>query len=127
MQVTGNLTQTSLNFKQPDTDIENCRSSHCGAAEINLTRNREFAGSIRGLSQWVKYGSSIAVSCGVGRRRGSDLASLWLWYRPAAVAPVQPLAWKPPCATSAALKRQKTKKKTKKKKIPEVRQASDVD
>ena len=31
----------------------------------------------------------------VGRRRGSDLASLWLWCRPAATAPIHPLAWEP--------------------------------
>ena len=29
-------------------------SSHCGAAEMNLTRNHEVAGSIPGLPQWVK-------------------------------------------------------------------------
>ena len=30
------------------------RSSHRGAAETNLTRNAEVAGSIPGLDQWVK-------------------------------------------------------------------------
>ena len=29
-------------------------SSHHGAAEMNLTRNNEVAGSIPGISQWVK-------------------------------------------------------------------------
>ena len=54
-------------------------------------------------------GSGVAMSCGVGRRRGSDLALLWLWCRPAATAPIQPLAWEPPCAAGTALKRQKKK------------------
>jgi len=30
------------------------RSSRCGAAEMNPTRNHEVAGSIPGLTQWVK-------------------------------------------------------------------------
>ena len=34
---------------------------------------------------------------------------LWLWCRQAAVALVQPLAWEPPYATGAALKKQKRK------------------
>ena len=55
------------------------------------------------------------MSCGVGRRRGSDLVWLWLCRRPAAVALIQPLVWEPPYANGAALKRQKTKKKKKKK------------
>ena len=50
------------------------------------------------------------MSCGVGRRRGSDPALLWLWYRPAAVALIRSLAWEPPYATSAALKKQKKEK-----------------
>ena len=57
------------------------------------------------------------MSCGVGRRRGSDLVLLWLWSRPAAVAPIGPLAWEPPYATGAALKRQKQKQKTPQKPI----------
>ena len=36
---------------------------------------------------------------------------LWLWRRPAAVAPIQPLTWKPPYAAGATLKRQKDKNK----------------
>ena len=50
-------------------------------------------------------------SCGVGHRCGSDPVLLWLWRRPAATAPIRPLAWEPPYATGTALKRQKTKKK----------------
>ena len=53
--------------------------------------------------------SHFAVSCGVGHRCGSDPALLWLWCRPAAVAPIQPIAWEPPYAIGAALKKQ-TKK-----------------
>ena len=50
----------------------------------------EDAGSNPGLAQWVK--ASIAASCGVGYRCNLDLALLWLWLRPVATAPIQPLA-----------------------------------
>ena len=46
------------------------------------------------------------MSCGVGSRRSSDLALLWLWHRPSARTPIGPLAWEPPYAERAALKRQ---------------------
>ena len=49
------------------------------------------------------------MSCGVGHRCGSDPALLWLWLRPAATAPIIPLAWKPPHATGTALERKKDK------------------
>ena len=45
------------------------------------------------------------MSCGVDHRHGSDSVLLWLWHRPAAVASIQPLAWEPPCAVAAALKK----------------------
>ena len=44
------------------------------------------------------------MSCGVGRGQGSDLALLWLWCRPAAVALIRLLAWEAPYAVGAALK-----------------------
>ena len=56
------------------------------------------------------------MSCGEARRRSSDPALLWLWRRPAATAPIQPLVWEPPYAASVALKDKNTKKKKKKKK-----------
>ena len=60
------------------------------------------------------------MSCGVGLRCGSDLALLWLWRRLAAVAPILPLAWEPPYAAGAAVKRQKDKRKKEKKKKNEI-------
>ena len=54
-----------------------------------------------GLAQWVK--ELAAVSCGGG----------WRLY-----LPIQPLAWEPPYAAGAALKRPKKKKGKKKKKNP---------
>ena len=45
------------------------------------------------------------MSCGVDHRHGSDPVLLWLWCRPEAVAPNQPLAWELPYAAGVALKR----------------------
>ena len=45
------------------------------------------------------------MSCGVGRRQGSEPALLWLWHRLAATAPIGSLAWEPPYATGVALKK----------------------
>ena len=56
------------------------------------------------------------MSCGVGCRRGSDPALLWLWCRLAATAPIRPLAGGPPYAAGIALEKTKTKKQTNKKK-----------
>ena len=42
-----------------------------------------------------------------------------------AVAPIPPLAWEPPCATGAAIKRQKTKKKKKRRKIESVQNEAE--
>ena len=50
-------------------------------------------------------GSSVAVNC--GRRGGSDPSLPWLWRRLATAAPIRPLAWEPPYAVGAVLKRQK--------------------
>ena len=56
------------------------------------------------------------MSCGLGWRCGLDLALLWMWDRPVAVAPIQPLAWEPPYAAGMALKETKDKRQKKKKK-----------
>ena len=44
------------------------------------------------------------MSCGVGRKHGSDPMLLWLRCRPAATALIQPLAWEIAYAVGAALK-----------------------
>ena len=75
----------------------------------NPTRNQEDEGSVPGPRS-VGEGSSVAVSCGVGRRHGSDPSLLWLWCRPVAVALIRPLAWELPHAAGTA---QKTNKQTK--------------
>ena len=49
------------------------------------------------------------MCCGVGRGCGSDPALLWC--RPAAAAPIRPLAWELPHAVGLALKKKKKKKK----------------
>ena len=58
----------------------------------NPTGNHEVACSIPGLVQGIKD-PVLAVSCGIGCRHDSDLG---IWHRPAATAPIGPLAWKPP-------------------------------
>ena len=47
------------------------------------------------------------MHCRVGCRCSSD--SMWLWSRPAAAAPICPLAWELPYATGVALKKKKKK------------------
>ena len=50
------------------------------------------------------------MSCGVGHRRGSDTALLWLWYRLATAALIPLLAWEPQYTVGAApQKKQKIK------------------
>ena len=54
------------------------------------------------------------MSCSVGSRRGSNLDELrWLWHRPAATAPIGPLAWEHPYAAGVALNKQTNKQTNK--------------
>ena len=64
-------------------------SSLCDSAVLNLPSIHEGTGSIPGFAQWVEVS-----------------AWLWLWRRPAAPAPVRPLAWELLYTTGVALKRQ---------------------
>ena len=84
-----------------------CRGSSCrGSAVKNPLSINEDAASVS-----VGEGPGTAVSCGVGRTVGLDLALLWLWCRLAAVGLIRLLAWEIPYATSAALKRKKKKRR----------------
>ena len=58
-------------------------------------------------SQALLSGLRIQCCCKlcVGRSFGSDLALLWLWCRPAAAVPIQPLAQELSYAAGAAVKR----------------------
>jgi len=56
------------------------------------------------------------MSCGVGHRRGLDLALLWRSL--AAVALIRPLAWEHAYATSVALKSKKIKNKPENQNLP---------
>ena len=100
------LTQQEQEQRREDvrfecSEIWQKRRSHCGAVETNPTGIHEDAGSVPGLVQRIK-GLALLKSLGVGHRCGWDL--VWLWCRPAAVAPIQPLAWELSYVTGAVLK-----------------------
>ena len=74
----------------------------CGAVETNLTSNMRLR--VRSLTSLSGLRISLTVTCDVGHSCGSDPVLQWLWRRPAAVAPNQPLAWDILYAADAALK-----------------------
>ena len=83
-------------------------SSHCGSVGYNLSGICEDMSSIPGLAQGIKD-LAFPQAAVVGRRCSSDLASLWLWSRPAAAALIQPLAQELPYAAGAAALKRKNK------------------
>ena len=54
------------------------------------------------------------MSSAVDLRRGLGPSLLWLWYRPAAAAPMQLLAWELPYAEGVAQKKKKKERKKEK-------------
>ena len=74
---------------------------------MNPTSIPKDVGSIPGPAQCVK-----------------DPALLWLWCKPTAL--IGPLAWEPPYAMGAALKRQKDKEKGKKKSKTEMEESGSL-
>ena len=59
--------------------------------------------SLSGLGIWC----CCELWCREGRGCGWDPKLLWLWHRPAVVAPIGPLAWELPYAMGVALKKKK--------------------
>ena len=53
------------------------QNSCIGAAEANLTRNREVAGSIPGLAQWIKDLCCHELWCKSQLRSGVAVAVAW--------------------------------------------------
>ena len=74
------------------------------------------AGLVLGLAPWVKDPALPWAVVQVADRAQIPYF-LWLWHRPAAAAPIQPLGWEPPKAASVALESKKKKKERKKRKL----------
>ena len=79
--------------------LDTWRRPRCGAVETNPTGLHEDVGSIR--CRDLRCRSQMRLGSGAG----SDMEG------PAAVAPIRPLAWEPPYAVGADLKKKKNKKK----------------
>ena len=69
----------SYKYKKRTLKENTMQTYICNAAKLMVFVQNEVAGSIPGLTQWVK-----------------GPALLWLWRRSAAVAPIKSLAWEHP-------------------------------
>ena len=72
-------------------------------------------------------GSGIAVSCGVVCRRSLGPAMLWLWCRPAAAAPIRPLARELKYAAGTTLKKLGVGESEREEKVPQKPHCLDLN
>ena len=125
-----------LNYSAPDDPIgpssgTPCESAHGRSNRFEGAQSGETQQRSRGITVFSSQGPMvlenfkesmaflsglrIQCSCELWCRHVSDPVLLWLWYRLAAIAPIQLLAWEFPYAASVALK-SKSKSKNKKEK-----------
>ena len=104
-------------FKKKDLLVKKGNTGSSTVAQ--QVKNQTWCLSVRMWAQSLASLSGLRIQCcGVGCRCSSDLALLWLWCRPAAAAPIWPLAWKLPCAAGVAFKKKRRRRKEKRKKMP---------
>ena len=99
----GNTSDGSPTPMNSDTFTRHQGSSHHGSVVAKLTSIHEHAGLIPGPTQWAKDLMLPELWC--RSSCGSDLVLLWLCCRLAAVALIQPLAWR--LHVGVALKKKK--------------------
>ena len=90
------------------TNIRSSQSCSQWKFSLGFSRLRTQLASMRTQVQSLASFSRLRIwhfeSCGAGHRYGSDMVLLWLWHRPAATAPIQPLAWEFSYAVGVTLK-----------------------